>query len=784
MTDFDLSTIEPRIAEPLSGPPLRPSRDPGPAPSKAKRVAVTVIAAAAGAAAVVATSEPTGGVADVGWRVGIAVLVTFAASTARRWSLIWVAALSVVLCGSWVGLALAAAALALAAWSALMPQHNRVVGALVGALAVQALLRPPDTDARVIYGIGVVVAIVPVCFSAFRLLRRRGRRRVKRTVLVAAIAIVAVSGAAAYSAFMARADMNDGVSAMRAGLAAIDEGDDATAAAHFRQANALFSDAATALDAPWTEPAVAIPVVAQHLDAADTVATTGVALSSTATDVASGADYRDIRLANGTVDLALVTRIKPTVDFAAVVLDEAKVDVDEVSDEWLLPPLDDAVQTLRREIDDVQPETRLASDALEVLPAILGGSGPRRYLVAVTSPNESRNSGGFLGGYAELVANQGKITKERAGSVSELNRAAAVGPRTLAGPAEFVERYSTYIPGRFLQNATASPDLPTTSQVLANLYPQSGGAPIDGVIYIDPAGLAALLELTGPIAVEGIPRPITADNVEAFLLKGQYLEFPNNEDRDQIQTNVASATFDALLSTDLPGPRRISEVLGPIVHQGHIGFWTFQPDEQTFFRQIDLDSEFAPGDDDFLSVRIANAAPNKLDAYLNRTIDYDVELDPSTGTYTGTVTVELRNDAPAGLSEYVAGNRELLDGRPDAPPIGTNRVFVTTYSNSTVLGAAVDGEPIALGVQDELGTRAHIALVDIPRGETVTITYDVEGQYTDGEYRLRLSHQPLSRPDDVSLTVTSTEGNVSPLPADATDVSERQRDIVATVSGG
>lgn len=786
LSDFDLSTIEPRIVVPHDeSPPVRPSVSSHHTPSKAKRVIVAVIAVAAGVAAAFATSEPTGSAADIGWRVVIAVLVTFAASTARRWSLIWMAALSVVLCGSWLGLAAAAIALALAAWSALMPQHNRIVGALVGALAVQAMLRPPDVELRFLYGITVVIAIVPVCFSAYRLLRRRGRRRVRRGVIVTAVAALLLSAAAGVTAVTARGDMNDGVDAMRSGLAAIDEGDDDAAAADFNRANRLFATAQDSLEAPWAVAATAIPVVAQHVDAADAVASSGVSLSSTAAAVADGADYRDLRLDDGAVDLALVNRIEPTVDIAAVALADAKVAMDDVDQEWLLPPLDDAVQTLLREIDDVQPETQLASEALDVLPAILGGGDtPRRYLVAVTSPNETRNSGGFLGGYAEIVADAGKLTKVRAGSVSELNRGAEVGPRTLEGSPEFAERYSTYVPARFLQNATASPDLPTTSRVLAELYPNSGGAPIDGVVYIDPVGLAALLELTGPIQVEGIGRPITAENVEAFLLKGQYVEFPNNPDRDEIQANVASATFDALLSTELPGPRRLGEVLGPMVHQGHIGFWTFTPDEQTFLRSIDADSAFDPGDDDFLSVRVANAAPNKLDAYLERTVDYDVEVDPGTGAYTGTATVTLTNNAPDGLNDYVAGNRELLNGRPDAPPLGTNRLFVTTYSNSTVLGATLDGEPIALGVQDELGTRAHIALVDIPRGETVTLVYDVEGVITDGEYRLRLSHPPLARPDQVTLTVRTTDGDELPLPAGATDVSERERDIAVTVPGG
>ncbi|MBK9181364.1 MAG: hypothetical protein IPM45_17720 [Acidimicrobiales bacterium] len=42
------------------------------------------------------------------------------------------------------------------------------------------------------------------------------------------------------------------------------------------------------------------------------------------------------------------------------------------------------------------------------------------------------------------------------------------------------------------------------------------------MITVDPAGLAALLRLTGPVSGPGIPSPLTPDNVEQFLLVDQH----------------------------------------------------------------------------------------------------------------------------------------------------------------------------------------------------------------------------------------------------------------------
>ena len=54
-----------------------------------------------------------------------------------------------------------------------------------------------------------------------------------------------------------------------------------------------------------------------------------------------------------------------------------------------------------------------------------------------------------------------------------------------------------------------SPDLPDVAQVIRELYsgayPDMGGDHIDGVLVVDPSGLAALLNFTGPIQVTARP---------------------------------------------------------------------------------------------------------------------------------------------------------------------------------------------------------------------------------------------------------------------------------------
>ena len=62
----------------------------------------------------------------------------------------------------------------------------------------------------------------------------------------------------------------------------------------------------------------------------------------------------------------------------------------------------------------------------------------------------------------------------------------------------------------FWSNVTMSPDFPSITEVIAQLYPASGGTPIDGAIAIDVESIARFLELTGPLQVERTGRPDAA----------------------------------------------------------------------------------------------------------------------------------------------------------------------------------------------------------------------------------------------------------------------------------
>jgi hypothetical protein len=181
-----------------------------------------------------------------------------------------------------------------------------------------------------------------------------------------------------------------------------------------------------------------------------------------------------------------------------------------------------------------------------------------------------------------------------------------------------------------------------------------------------------------------------------------------------------------------------------------------RPAEQDLYRRLGVDGAFPnrPGADRF-AVVTQNAGNNKIDVFLHRSVRYVVELDPSTATLRASATIRLRNDAPSsGLPPVVIASRPELR----VPP-GSNPVWFTFYSPHRLRSAAIDGRPLTVVSQHELGLSAVDARFSVPPGQEVTVELRFDGVLEDPSgYRLDWYQQPTVNPDDVEVRVVPPPG--------------------------
>lgn len=707
------------------------------------------ISALAAFAAVLAPASLTGNVAiDMVERGLIAGTVTFVGAHGRRRTWILVGGL-VALPAAGLSMLLALVGLAIAVASTTQTRRSRRIGGLAIGCYVNAVFWYPPHELP--WGVAIgVLAMAALLVSGAPNLRRSRRRTLKVASLAAATLVVVASALAAVAVLLAAGNVRSGSDDAKAALESARDGDAEAAASSLASAGAAFDDAAAHLDGLLAVPAQVVPGLAQQVDAVQVTVEQGRSITAAGDDLVRTADYDRLQY-QGRLDLEQVTDLIGPTERADLALAEADDALAELQDGSLLPPLRTGIEQFAAKIDQARSDTEIARALITTAPQLFGKGAERRYLVIFTTPAELRGAGGFIGSYAELRAVDGEVELVRSGRIDDLIEAAPRGSRTLSGPDDYVDRYGQFQPQDFLQDATLSPHFPSSAQVIAELYPQSGGSEVDGVIGVDPTGLAALLELTGPVLVEGLDEALTADNAVDLLTRRQYLELGTRAERGEILAGATRSTFDKLVSSSLPSPRTLADTLSPAARGGHLRMWSRVPTEQALFEQLGADGSLTiPEGADGFSVVQRNVGNNKIDAYLRRSITYDATVDAATGALESTMRIELTNDLPDGVQLPPA----VVDNTRAAPP-GTNVTVVTIHTPHTVIDATLDGAPIVLGPGSERGLSAwDTPDLLIPPGATIVLEVHLEGgvDVSDG-YHLRVLPQPVANADQLTATL-------------------------------
>lgn len=729
---------------------------PRPSSARAARDAQLIaLALAACIAGAFAPAQLTGTPSiDVLERMALTGAVTFVGAHGRRWSWIVGAAL-VVAPARGASLVIALVGMVVLVVACTRPTRSKALGGLGLAFVVNAPFW---------YGSSSYAAAPLAATAAFVLLvvagnryQRRSRRRSTTYALAATGALVVLGGLLLGVAVLrAGGRVSDGSASARDALEAARDGKPEVAQELLAEASADFAAARSSVDGPFSLPTRLVPVLAQQRRAISVAVHEGLQVSRAGDDLVATADYDRLRY-DGRIDLDQVHALAAPTQRADGVLDEATANLRHTGGQWLLPPLDDRVDELTDELQEAADAADLAADLFQVTPDLLGRTRSRRYLVLFTTPAELRGAGGFIGSYAELTADQGRLRLTRSGPIRDLIDGAAPGARTITGFDDYRARYGSFQPADFLQDVTYSPDFPTDAGVMAQLYPQSGGAELDGVIGVDPAGLAALLELTGPVEVPGLAEDLTADNAVDVLLRDQYVDLPEDSVRNEVLAQATKRTFEELTETKLPGPKQLADVLSPAARAGHLRLWSPVAREQALFERLGADGALRidAGADGFAVVQ-QNLGNNKLDAYLQRTITYAAKVDATNGEVRSTLTIDLRNDAPPlDLPDAVVGNSR-------GAPRGTNLASLSVFTPNVVTAAVVDGRAVVLAPSTELGLNAwDLPLVRIPPGGTVRVVLTMEGAVDLGDgYRLEVLPQPVANPDRFAATLEVARGSV------------------------
>ncbi len=520
-----------------------------------------------------------------------------------------------------------------------------------------------------------------------------------------------------------------------------------------------FIDARRVLSQPVFRSIALVPLLGNNIDAAEKLSASGAEAARAGHNLLDAAEKfsgsekgPSLKYAGGKLDIGPFIEASPHIKEARVHLLMSLAEEQNIPRRFLLPQIRKSTSEYSGKITKLKSAVDKVDKILDMVPPFLGASGKRSYFLAVQNNAELRATGGLIGNYGIIEVDNGKLSLGIFDQIHVLERADLPAAKVTE---DFHSRYDKFGSGNDWLNANMSPDLPTVSNVLLQLYKSSAGQRLDGVIAIDPVGLKYLLEAIGPIKLDdsGV---IDANNIVDWTLVDAYKIYGKQSERKDFLKEVAVSVWGHIASGDIQNLPLLATKVTEALSNKHLMLFSSDAAEEGIIKELGYAGTLDRTKGDYLQVITQNQGGNKIDIYLEQSIDYNATIRPD-GTILSVATITFENKAPKqGLPVYVSGGN--MSGAKD----GQNNSYISVYvpGGSGLLSYTHDGQIGKAEVGRERDKTIFSCYLKIPAGEkqVVSFTYTNSSQVplikSKAYYLLDWQAQPVINKPRVSLRVS------------------------------
>jgi hypothetical protein len=424
----------------------------------------------------------------------------------------------------------------------------------------------------------------------------------------------------------------------------------------------------------------------------------------------------------------------------------------------------------------VDPLITLLGDGLDVaqdFPRLMGATseGTKSYLVLAQNEDELRPTGGFITAVGTLLVENGSISDLTFVDSYDMDNWSKPYP---AAPWQLQQYMDTSV--LVLRDTSWFTNFPTAAMYAETMYSYVNSHPVDGVIAFDQQFLVEILDVVGPVKLEGVTTPIDSSNVITYMRAAKIPAAAdlamNIEVAKPVFTNkIADALAGRILNGDIP-PESLTAVLLKTLHEHHLLLKIDSPSITTILNRQRWDGAVRPAAGDFLMVVDTNVGFNKTNAVVQSTLVYDVDLTKPASPLGSLTVFHSNNTAPIicrqsdkiklqvemfypitdcywnYLRVYMASGAKLLDATPQFVPANWMIVKQDVAAQVDKLDERIDG------------VQAFGTLQVVPGGESLTTTFHfalpssvVQSGTGQSIYHLLVQKQPGTRAVPITIRV-------------------------------
>ena len=416
------------------------------------------------------------------------------------------------------------------------------------------------------------------------------------------------------------------------------------------------------------------------------------------------------------------------------------------------PALRNELDVLTDEVDRASATLETAERASRLMPQLLGGSGPRDYLLVFQNNAEVRATGGLPGVMSLIHAENGRVDitrQESAGAMGVLDKP------VLPLSTDELSLYGRQL-GTYFLDSNFTPDLPRAAELWRARWRLETGTDIDGVFVVDPVAVSYLLGTTGAMQVEG--RTLNALTIVTEVEHFAYLRYDDQITQDGFFNAVAKTSFD-VFANGQGDPVDLVQGLIRGVNEHRILMHLFAPEDQaeiagtTIAGEVDDTASDAPE----VGVYLNDGTGAKMSFFLDHEVQV-TSVSCQDGRQKLAGRLRVTSDTPPDVRELPETVTGFTDGFADSVQAGDQLVVADIYApvGGTIRDLAFNGEALPNPAIDHHRGRDVVSVgLPLDPGQTRVVTWSMlTGPDQPGPTEVSVT--PGARPENESSVAPTT----------------------------
>ena len=432
-------------------------------------------------------------------------------------------------------------------------------------------------------------------------------------------------------------------------------------------------------------------------------------------------------------------------------LDLTLINLNKVEADGILSPFKVQIDAVKSKLIAASGLLSEATVVSQLAPEFFGYPTQSNFLVLFENNAELRPTGGFLGTYGILQTDNGDVVRFDSHDIYHMDEPMEALHLLSIMPPDPIKKYlnKTW----YMRDSNWSPDWPTSAgQILwfynkeNNLLPPKDqindfSGDFSGAIAVTPEFVTSLLDLTGPITING--EQFTKDNFTQLLeykVEQDYSsENASSWQRKEIIGKILAAMKEKLFNLDYSQWPAALAKIDEAVKQKDILVYLAGESNEGLIASLGAGGEIKAADSDYLMLVDANLASLKTDSVLQRNISYQVR-QKADGLYAD-LHISYANPGKADwrTSDYKDYARIYLPAGSEIQSATGFSVLDKTYQES--------GKTVVAG----------LLYVRLGKSADLDISYklpdNLAERFSQGDYQLYVQKQPGNKINNLQVDV-------------------------------